>query len=270
MTKVKLNKAATRYVDDVVEMIEETVILGSPDHLRLRSDLEAEISQRLGESPTSEQIERELGCVADWAKNFVDASDLPKATYSSNYVQRKSKTKLFGVPLVHVAFGSKNNRIQTARGIIAIGNTAFGVIALGGMARGIIAIGGFSMGLISFGGFSLGLLLALGGFALAPFAFGGFAIGVLSVGGFALGYYATGGFAAGHTAIGGMVYAIEGLGGEIHVQSVLDKSHWLNRFIEYQTHSSFYTVVNFFVVLFVVMLLAVQGIAYFWAKKKPC
>lgn len=122
----------------------------------------------------------------------------------------KSKTTLWGLPLVHIHLGFGLCR---AKGIIAIGNIATGVVAIGGLSVGAISLGGFALGLLAIGGGAIGLLLALGGFALGLLALGGICVGVFSVGGIAVGVYsiggvalasdiAAGGVANGHIAIG--------------------------------------------------------------------
>jgi len=108
----------------------------------------------------------------------------------------KSKTELFGWPLVHIAYGYEPGtlRPRVARGVIALGNLAIGGIALGGLAVGGIAFGGVSLG-----------LLAIGGIALGGIAAGGLAVAAL---------FAAGGMAASlQYAIGGMALAPHYLGG---------------------------------------------------------
>ena len=114
----------------------------------------------------------------------------------------RSKVKLFGLPLVHVAtgFDPETGSLRVARGIIAIGNIAFGFIAIGGLAFGILALGGFALGGIALAGMALGIYAALGGMAIGGwYAFGGLAVaGYLAVGGLAVSWnYAIGGFAIG-------------------------------------------------------------------------
>jgi hypothetical protein len=116
----------------------------------------------------------------------------------------KSEIEIFGLPLVHIAFGpNESERMGKARGIIALGDQAVGFLAIGGLARGFIAIGGFAMGLIALGGFAFGLLGALGGFAIGGLACGGGAVGGIAVGGGAIGFIAQGGGAVGYYARGG-------------------------------------------------------------------
>jgi hypothetical protein len=122
----------------------------------------------------------------------------------------KSKTVLFGLPLVHIATGAhEDERYGKARGIIAIGDIAVGWFALGNaLAAGIVALGGGgALGVVAIGGgISLGLLalaglavggVALGGGAIGGIAFGGGAAGFIAEGGGALGYYARAGGAFG-------------------------------------------------------------------------
>ncbi|MBS0203548.1 MAG: hypothetical protein JSS49_11655 [Planctomycetes bacterium] len=110
-------------------------------------------------------------------------------------VRYSSSLKLFGWPLVSIAFGPEvgSNSGQTigcARGIIAIGDIAIGGIAIGGIAGGGIAIGG-----VSCGG------LALGGVALGGLILGGVAVGAVASGGVAIGHYARGGAVVGNHVI---------------------------------------------------------------------
>jgi hypothetical protein len=96
----------------------------------------------------------------------------------------RSKTTVWGYPLVHIAVGRNNEgRLRVAKGIIAIGQ--FGV--------GLVTIAQFGVGLLfGFGQFILGLT------AVAQFA-GGLLAGV-------------GQFASGYAAIGQFVVAYYGLG----------------------------------------------------------
>lgn len=67
----------------------------------------------------------------------------------------KSEATLFGLPLVHVSFKYRPNRIPVvAKGIIAIGQFGCGVITIAQFGIGLFAVGQF----------------ALGGFVLAQFA----------------------------------------------------------------------------------------------------
>lgn len=118
-----------------------------------------------------------------------------------------SKTRLLGMPLVHVniGFGCR------AHGIVAVGLVAVGFVSLGLLSVGILALGLLSVGLFAFGNLALGWvavggvalgLMAVGGVALGLFALGGLAVGQLAVGGFAVGQFAFGDVARGYLAVG--------------------------------------------------------------------
>lgn len=117
----------------------------------------------------------------------------------------RSKTELFGWPLVHIAFGidARTGKRKVAKGIIAIGDSAIGGLAIGGSAFGVLACGGLSIGLVSLGGLSIGLLLAIGGCSIGYASFGGMALGAIAIGGCAVGYYAYGGAALGRHVVTG-------------------------------------------------------------------
>lgn len=69
----------------------------------------------------------------------------------------KSEATMFGLPLIHVSFKYRPNRVPVpAKGIIAIGQFAFGVIAISQFGIGVISISQFT----------------IAGFALAQFAVG--------------------------------------------------------------------------------------------------
>ncbi len=120
----------------------------------------------------------------------------------------RSKTTLFGWPLIHVATGvdSATGRKRSARGIIAVGTAPRGVIAFGDVAVGVIACGIFCYGPLAIG------VVAVGGVALGSVAvglwcaMGGVAIAPVAIGGAVLGYYANGAIAWGKHAIGPGMY----------------------------------------------------------------
>lgn len=136
------------------------------------------------------------------------------ATSLSPEVSRKlsfeyrSRTTLFGWPLLHVATGidPTTGRKRSAKGIIAVGTAPRGVIAFGDVAVGVIACGIFGYGLISVsvvavgviacGSVAVGLFVGMGGVAFAPIALGGAAFG----------YYANGAVAWGRHALSPHLY----------------------------------------------------------------
>lgn len=115
-------------------------------------------------------------------------------------VRKRSRTRLFGLPLWEIASGPDLKRGESrghARAIFAVGDVADGAFALGGIARGGVTIGGISLGIFSLGGVAVSLLGAMGGVAIAPLAYGGAAVGGIAVGGAAVGVYAKGDTAVG-------------------------------------------------------------------------
>ncbi|HXR45867.1 MAG TPA: serine/threonine-protein kinase [Candidatus Limnocylindrales bacterium] len=134
----------------------------------------------------------------------------PEVTRKLSYEYR-TKTALFGWPLLHVAIGvdPATGLKRNAKGIIALGCRPIGVIAFGDVAVGVIACGIFGYGLVSIsvvavgvvalGSVAAGLWLAMGGVALAPIA----------IGGAAFGYYANGAMVFGKHAIGPGVYDLQ-------------------------------------------------------------
>jgi hypothetical protein len=100
----------------------------------------------------------------------------------------KSKTTIFGLPLVHIAQGfSPEGRYRVAKGFIAIGNVAVGVLAIGGAAIGVVALSGVGLGIVCLGGVAIGVFCGIGGVAIGYIAVGGIAIGIYCLGGLCLG-----------------------------------------------------------------------------------
>jgi hypothetical protein len=68
----------------------------------------------------------------------------------------KSKTRLLGLPLLHISFKYRPNRVPVpAKGVIAIGQFAFGIFTLSQFGIGIVSVSQFT----------------IAGHALAQFAF---------------------------------------------------------------------------------------------------
>lgn len=58
----------------------------------------------------------------------------------------KSKTTLFGLPLLHISFKYRPNRVPlVAKGIIAIGQFAFGVLTISQFGIGVFSLGQFTV-----------------------------------------------------------------------------------------------------------------------------
>jgi hypothetical protein len=69
----------------------------------------------------------------------------------------KSKALLFGLPLVHISFKYRPNRVPVvARGILAIGQFAYGFVTISQFGIGLISVSQFT----------------IAGYALAQFALG--------------------------------------------------------------------------------------------------
>ncbi len=127
----------------------------------------------------------------------------------ANFEEFKSRTVLFGLPLVHYTYGRNpetGGRV-VAKGILAVGRFAYGVIAIGHVAVGLLAVGQLAVGI---------------GFGLGQFSTGVLAIGQAALGGwFGLGQFATGYIAIGQVAFGQYVLAQVGKG-----EFVLSMQRW--------------------------------------------
>jgi hypothetical protein len=106
------------------------------------------------------------------------------AEWTGTGVDWKSRATVFGLPLIHVAFG------RNAQGKRRV---AIGIIAIGQFALGIITIAQFGVGLLfGFGQFIAGFT-AVAQFALAAaFGVGQFAVGYFAIGQAVLGVYGLG------------------------------------------------------------------------------
>jgi Flp pilus assembly protein TadD/tRNA A-37 threonylcarbamoyl transferase component Bud32 len=133
--------------------------------------------------------------------------NLPPALRRAFGYEFRSRTTLFGLPLLHVAMGTDplTGKKRVARGIFAFGDIAHGIVAFGGLAVGIIAYGGVAIGGLAFGGCALG-----------AFSFGGLAIALaVAFGGMAVAPIALGGGSAGYLAMGGETWAVHGYSGDM-------------------------------------------------------
>lgn len=113
----------------------------------------------------------------------------------------KSNARLFGWPLVHVAFG---RRKETGRLMVA---------------QGVVAIGQFAVGFITIAQFGIGFLFALGQFVCSPIAVAQVALGII----FGLGQVATGITAVGQIAFGKYVLAQWGIGEHLWTPGIRDQ-----------------------------------------------
>jgi RNA polymerase sigma factor (sigma-70 family) len=126
----------------------------------------------------------------------------------------RSRTELFGLPLVHVRIGDRFSVLRKpVTAWIAMGESAIGgLFAMGACAIAPVSIGGLSLGLLSLGGLAVGGV-ALGGIALGVWPlFGGLIIGWQAFNGcFAIGWNAAvGAFALAHDfALGRFAFAAQ-------------------------------------------------------------
>jgi hypothetical protein len=103
----------------------------------------------------------------------------------------KSEATLFGMPLVHVAYGrDAQGRIRVARGFIAIGQFAIGFITIAQFGIGwIFGLGQAVFGTVCIGQAAVGLLFGLGQLATGYAAIGQLAVGVYVIGQAAIGEF---------------------------------------------------------------------------------
>jgi RNA polymerase sigma factor (sigma-70 family) len=143
------------------------------------------------------------------------AMQSPDPTKSSEFpsfkpFEYRSKTRLLGLPLIHIRFGrNPSDKLRVAMGWLAFGDVSIGIIAsAGGLSLGGISVGGGAIGLVAIGGLATGGI-ALGGMAVGILALGGLAIGYLACGGAAIAWLAAyGGYAVANLyAVGGSAIA---------------------------------------------------------------
>lgn len=199
-----------KYVDEVLSYI----IADSKMKKRIKDDLLLQLNEAANTEDIDAVIER-MGDPKDVAREFMDSiydnkSELldeiisehsDNAIFVKRVYEHKSKTTVFGIPLVHIKI-SRYGRPAVAKGIIAIGTIPIGILSIGAIPIGVISIGGLAFGLVAFGGAAIGLLLALGGMAAGAVAIGGITFGLGAIGGIAIGKIAIGGVANGTVAIG--------------------------------------------------------------------
>ena len=95
-----------------------------------------------------------------------------RPTWNGSGYEYKSAATLFGLPLVHVAFGrDKNRRLRVATGIIAIGQFGRGIVTIAQCGFGVVFIGQLGCGLLAAGQIVLAAA-ALGQIPLAVAAIG--------------------------------------------------------------------------------------------------
>jgi hypothetical protein len=100
-----------------------------------------------------------------------------RGTWSGTGFEWRSRAHLFGIPIVHVAFGrDAAGKLRVARGLIAAGQVAYGFLAIGQFAAGVVTVAQFGIGLV----------FGIGQFILAGVAVGQFAICLSGTGSYVL------------------------------------------------------------------------------------
>lgn len=103
----------------------------------------------------------------------------------------RTKTEVFGWPLIHIAVGRKGGKLRVAKGIIAIGQFALGVFTLAQFGIGILfGLGQFMLAPICIGQIAVALVFGLGQFSSGYIAIGQIALGYYALAQFALAPYA--------------------------------------------------------------------------------
>jgi hypothetical protein len=96
----------------------------------------------------------------------------------------KSQRRIFGIPLVHVAFGSDaRGKLRVAKGLVAVGQFGVGLVTVAQFGVGVIfGFGQFILGLSVLSQFAAGLLVGVGQLATGVFAVGQFVVGIYGMG----------------------------------------------------------------------------------------
>lgn len=189
--------------------------------------------------------------IKDEVENISGLVDkLPPGLRHAMGFEYRSKAALFGLPLVHVAYGTdlRTGKKLIAKGIFAFGDIAKGVVAFGGVAMGGIAFGGCAIGLLALGGFGAGVI-SLSGLGIALlFSYSGISVAPIAMGGLAAGWYAAGGLVFGKHLAGGSGSTPEGL--------------------EFFKHLSFARIMTaWFVVFMAFLITSFIGPLIWWRKK---
>lgn len=96
----------------------------------------------------------------------------------------KSQRKIFGIPLVHVAFGTNaKGKLRVAKGVIAVGQLGIGLFTFAQFGIGVVfGFGQFILGLTVLAQFAAGLLAGIGQISTGVFAMGQFVAGIYGLG----------------------------------------------------------------------------------------
>ncbi len=209
-----------QYIQEIVDRA--CLTHGNKYRRKLIEDLQQEFDSLLEQGYSEKEAMKQMGKPDDIAAgiydNYISAEEV-----SRPFIEYTSNQKLFGMPLVHIVKGKRQEFVKasegrhslrgvpTAKGFIAIGRRARGIIAIGNFTCGIISIGNISVGVLSisnigfgllcFGNLAIGLLMALGNAALGALAVGNLAAGYGAVGNVGIGWYAIGHRAFGNISL---------------------------------------------------------------------
>lgn len=159
------------------------------------------------------KLARLYGCSTDYLLRYdeekQDVAEAAQAkrsplsfSLSSVCFEYVSKTKLCGMPLVHINLGFG----RAAKGIIAIGMRSKGVLSIGIFSMGIFSPGVFALGIFSFAAFALALI-SFGAVSVGVFSGGAIALGFVTLGAVSIGCFSNGALAVGkYVAAGDVAY----------------------------------------------------------------
>lgn len=206
-----MNEEFQLYIDKIIESIG---IHGKKEKL-IREDLYASLMEKAEATGEGDPYIL-LGDIEEVAEEFRENLEVKNSRrYRSRYInvgrfdyEFVSKTKIFGIPLVHV----NTKPFGIAKGIFSFGTLSIGVFSFGCISMGIISFGAAALGILAaLGGISLSGLLSMGGIAVSGFfSSGGLALAYgCSMGGAAISkFIAIGGYAKADIAIGGSAHGI--------------------------------------------------------------
>ncbi|SHJ38577.1 hypothetical protein SAMN02745163_01834 [Clostridium cavendishii DSM 21758] len=189
-----MNESFENYIDKVIYNIAVTGKKAS----QIKEDLYVSLLEKqkvTGENDPYMLLGDPEEIAAEFRENLGIKDSNISINFNKKHLDYISKTKIFGVPLVHVS----TNPFKIAKGVFSFGFISTGIFSFGLVSFGILSFGVLSLGLIvALGAISISALLANGGVALA---YG------MSLGGVAI---------AKHIAIGGYVRADIAIGGVAH------------------------------------------------------
>lgn len=197
-----MNKDFREYIDEILNSIGVTGI----KRKRIREDLYASLMEKQQITGESDPYIL-LGDPEEVAEEFRENLEIThkpryclgnRHTYKNGY-EYVSKTKVFGVPLIHI----NTKPFGIAKGIFSFGSVAMGLVSFGVISVGALSFGAISLaifiavgamafsGILSMGGVSLSYVASFGGLAIAKYvAFGGYARADIAIGGVAKGIVA--------------------------------------------------------------------------------